>query len=158
MREDPYVYGGSTDMELELEDRLRERRDESLLLVDKVTQLVEETKCESYFEWPKKNDGWKQPREEELMKSMPHFTAFDGCAYGLKNADGKSMRKTWQVASTHGRIKDYLNKTCTCKEEHAQVRGKDGKATEEYTKDMINVIVQCLINQEVSLKPVRKNQ
>jgi hypothetical protein len=25
MREDPYVYGGSTDMELELEDRLREK-------------------------------------------------------------------------------------------------------------------------------------
>jgi len=25
MREDPYVYGGSTDMELELEDRAREK-------------------------------------------------------------------------------------------------------------------------------------
>jgi len=25
MREDPYVYGGSTDMERELEDRLREK-------------------------------------------------------------------------------------------------------------------------------------
>jgi len=25
MREDPYVYGGSTDMELELEDRLRDK-------------------------------------------------------------------------------------------------------------------------------------
>ena len=25
MREDPYVYGGSTDMELELEDRRREK-------------------------------------------------------------------------------------------------------------------------------------
>ena len=66
------------------------------------------------------------------------------------------MRKTWQVASTHPRIKDYLNKTCTRKGEHAQVRGKDGKATEEYTKDMVEVIVQCLINQKVSLKPVRK--
>jgi hypothetical protein len=123
---------------------------------DKVKQLVEDTKCESYFEWPKKNDGWRQPRVEELMKSTPHFTSFDGCAYGLKNADGNSMRKTWQVASTHPRMKDYLNKTCTCKEEHAQVRGKDGKATEEYTKDMVEVIVQCLINQKISLKPVRK--
>ena len=33
---------------------------------------------------------------------------------------------------------------------------KDGKATEEYTKDMVDVIVQRLTNQKVSLKPVRK--
>ena len=105
-------------------EKLQERREESLRLIDKAKQLVEETKCESDFEWPKKNDGWKQPRLEELMKSMPHFTVFDGCAYGLKNAEGKSMRKPWQVASTHGRIKDYLNKTCNCKGERAQVRGK----------------------------------
>ena len=71
------------------EDRLRERRDESLLSIDKLTQLVEETKMESYFEWPKKNDGWKQPKVENLRKIMPRYTEFDGCAYGLKNAEGK---------------------------------------------------------------------
>ena len=49
-----------------------------------------------------------------------------------------------------------MNKTCTCKAEHEQVRGKDGKATEEYTEDMVEVIVQCLLDEKASLKPVRK--
>ena len=67
------------------------------------------------------------------MKSTQFTTEFDGCAYGLKNSEGKAMRKTWKVASTRERIKGYVNKTCARTEEHAQVRGKDGQATEEYT-------------------------
>ena len=43
------------------------------------------------------------------MKSMPHYTTFDGCAYGLKSSDGKPMNKTWKIASTHERIKGFLN-------------------------------------------------
>ena len=39
------------------EGTLNESRDESRELIDKVTKLVEDTKCESYFEWPKNNDG-----------------------------------------------------------------------------------------------------
>ena len=108
--------------------------------MDKVTQLVEDTKCESDFEWPKRNGGWREPKIEHLMKSMPYHTVFDGCAYGLKNSEETAMRKTWKVASTHEKIKEFLNKQSIFKEEHAQVRGKDGKATEKYTKDMVEVI------------------
>ena len=68
---------------------------------------------------------------EEMMKSMPYSAEFDGCAYGLKNSEGEAMKKTWRVTSTHEKIKGYVNKKCTCDEEHAHVRGKDGKATEE---------------------------
>ena len=109
------------------EERLNEMRDESLILVDNVKELVEDTKCESYFEWPKNNDGWKNPKVEELLKSMPYSTEFDGCAYGLKNSEGKAMKKTWKVVSTHDRIKDYVNKKCSCTEDHAQVREKMAK-------------------------------
>ena len=56
------------------EERLKEMRDESLRLVDKVKEMINDTKCESYFEWPKKNDGWKNPFVEEPMKSFPHTT------------------------------------------------------------------------------------
>ena len=75
------------------------------------------------------------------MKSTPYHTVFDGCAYGLKNSEDKATKKTWKVASTHGRIRDFLNKRRTCKKEHAQVRGKVGKVTEEYTKDMVEAVV-----------------
>ena len=98
----------------------------------------------------------KNPKVEELMKSMPFTTEFDGCAYGLKNSEGKAVRKTWKVASTHERIKGYVNRTCTCKEEHAQLRGKDGKATEEYTKVLVEAIAQRLLEEKVMVKPVRK--
>ena len=118
--------------------------------------LIEETKCESYFEWPKNNDGWKDPKVEKLMKSLPHSAEFDGCAYGLKNSEGRPMKKSWRVVSTHERIKGYVNKTCICQEEHAQVRGKDGKATEEYTEDLVEAITQCLLEDKVIVKPVRK--
>ena len=43
-----------------------------------------------------------------------------------------------------------------CEDEHAQVRGKAGKATEEYTKDMVEVIVQYLMEDTINIKPVRK--
>jgi len=138
------------------EERLKEMRDESLKLVDNVKELVEDTKCESYFEWPKNNDGWKNPKVEELLKSMPYSTEFDGCAYGLKNSEGKAMKKIWKVVSTHDRIKEYVNKQCSCTEEHAQVRGKDGKATEEYTEDLVEAVVQCLMKEKIVVKPVRK--
>jgi hypothetical protein len=138
------------------EERLKEMRDESLILVDNVKEVIESTKCESYFEWPKNNDGWKNPKVEELLKSMPRSTEFDGCAYGLKNSEGKAMKKTWNVVSTHDRIKDYVNRKCSCTEDHAQVRGKDGKATEEYTEDLVEAIVQCLMKENIMVKPVRK--
>ena len=62
------------------EEQLNDYRDESRELIDKVTKLVEDTKCESYFDWPKNNDGWREPKIDNLIKSMPHHTIFDGCA------------------------------------------------------------------------------
>ena len=105
-----------------------------------VTKPTEDTKCKSYFEWPKNNDGWREPKIEHLIKSMPHHTDFDGCAYGLKNSEGKAIKKTWNLASTHDRIKRFLNNQCTCEEEHAQVRGKDAKASEEYAEEIVEVL------------------
>ena len=52
------------------------------------------------------------------------------------------MKKTWKIASTHERSKGYMNKRCICEEEHAQVRGKDAKASEGYTDEIVEVAVQ----------------
>ena len=66
------------------------------------------------------------------------------------------MKKTWKIASTHERIKSFLNKQCTCEEEHAQVRGKDVKASDENAEEIVEVVVQCMLEDEVNIKPVRK--
>ena len=65
-------------------------------------------------------------------------------------------KKTWKIASTHERIKGFLNKQCICQEEHAQVRGKDAKASEGYTDEIVDVAAQCLLEDAIYLKPVRK--
>ena len=38
----------------------------------------------------------------------------------------------------------------------AQVRGKDGKAKEEYTEDLVEVVVQRLMKEKIVVKPIRK--
>ena len=43
-------------------------RDESLILVDNVKEVIEDTKCEAYFEWPKNNDGWKKPQSRRTAE------------------------------------------------------------------------------------------
>ena len=43
-----------------------------------------------------------------------------------------------------------------CEEEHAQVRGKDAKASEGYADEKVKVVVQRLLEDAVNIKPVRK--
>ena len=99
-----------------------------VILEKNVKEVKEETNCETYFEWPKNNDGWKHPKLEELMRKLPYSAEFDGCAYGLKNSEGKSMKKSWKVTSTHERIQEYVNKTCTCAKEHKSRSEASSKA------------------------------
>ena len=62
--------------------------------------MVDSTKAEAHFEWPKNNDGWNQSDAEQLLKMLPCTTEVDGCAHKLKNLDGRYMWKTWKTAST----------------------------------------------------------
>ena len=51
----------------------------------------------------------------------------------------------------------YVRKTCSCTEDHAQVRGKDGTDSAEYTEVFVDAIVQCLMKEKIVVKPVRKS-
>ena len=114
------------------EKTLAEKRKESLELVKSVKKMVQESKSEAYFEWPAKNDGWKQEEVKDLLKSFPFEAEIDGCAYNLKNSEGRPMKKTWKIKSTNRWVSYYLNRRCKGhEEEHAAVRGKDGKASGE---------------------------
>ena len=48
-----------------------------------------------------------------------------------------------------------MNKTCRRKEKDAQVRGKDCKATQEYTKDLVDAMVQRLFEDKVIVKLIQ---
>ena len=53
----------------------------------------------------------------------------------------------------------YLNKRCEGHEEdHAQVRGKDGKMSENYTKELVEEVSNCIFEERSipSIKPFKK--
>ncbi len=133
------------------------RRAESLAMIEGITGLLEKVKVESYFEWPKRNDGWKKEEVQKMIEYIPYTSEVDGCAYNLKNSEGRPLKKTWRIQCTHGRVTKYLNKTCSCREEHAQVRGKDGKATENYTDELVKEAVDCILNvKNTKVKQMKK--
>jgi len=139
---------------------LEEKRRESLTLVNSVKKMIENSKDdEAYFEWPSRNDGWKQKEVQNLLEGFPFEAEIDGCAYGLKSSDGRPMKKTWKIKSTSKKVEDYLHRRCEGhKVEHAQVRGKEGKASENYTEEMVEEIVNCMFDDGYKpiVKPMKK--
>jgi hypothetical protein len=87
---------------------LKAKREESLVLIESVKKMLDSTKAEVYFERPK-NDGWRQSVVEDLLKRLPYSTEVDGCAYNSKNSDRRYKQKIWKIASTHRKVKNYLN-------------------------------------------------
>ena len=91
MREDPYVYGGSTDMELELEDRLRDKagagRGGQGGPTAKELKAYEDKKDANIF-----TEGKKMPPSPREMKKggMTASKRADGCCIKGKTR-GKMM-------------------------------------------------------------------
>ncbi len=78
------------------------RRAESLAMIEGITGLLEKVKVESYFEWPKRNDGWKKEEVQKMMEYTPYTSEVDGCAYNLKNSEGRPLKKTWRIQCARG--------------------------------------------------------
>ena len=66
---------------------------ESLAMIKGITGLLGKIKVEGYFEWPKRNDGWKKQEVQERMMYLPYWSEVDGCAYNLKNSEGKPTQE-----------------------------------------------------------------
>ncbi len=82
-------------------------------MIEGITGLLGKVKVESYFEWPKRNDGWKKDEVQKMMEYIPYTSEVDGCAYNLKNSEGRPLKKTWRIQLTHHNVTKYLNKTCS---------------------------------------------
>ena len=54
----------------------------------------------------------------------------------------------------HEWFKIYLDKNCVCKEEHIHAQGK---ATEEYTKDLIAIIVRHFFLEKMEMKSMKRS-
>ena len=87
---------------------------------------------------------------------MKHKVNFDGCAYDLKDSEGRPLKKPWKAVSNQEKITKFLNKVCPG-HEHGQVRGKTGKEAEEYTPTIIEQIIDCMIGKSTTVKPMKAN-
>eukprot|EP00972_Heterocapsa_arctica_P024666 3638299-Heterocapsa_arctica.AAC.1 len=72
-------------------------------MVDQVTSAARRlrkagVKFEMAFEWPRGEDGWKEPAVVNMLNvtGVKHCCDFDGCAYGLVDSRGLPVQKPWR--------------------------------------------------------------
>lgn len=114
------------------------------------------------FEWPKGCDGWKIPELMAFCKKHSLFVAEpQGCALGLKDANGTPHLKSWWVATSNWKLAMNLdNKRCTHPPEfkHAPLEGSATKKSAFYTEEMAQCISHSLYEHVVPAMPVKAFQ
>ena len=98
------------------------------------------------IEWPASCAywGWDDVRDF-IDKHGLSVVRIDGCALGVKSPrTGIPIRKPWKIAtSSKVMCASMAGFRCDGSHEHAQCRGADAKATEDYSDEMAAVIHQC---------------
>ena len=114
------------------------------------------------FEWPKGCDGWKIPELMAFCKKHSLFVAEpQGCALGLKDANGTPHLKSWWIATSNWKLAMNLdNKRCTHPPEfkHAPLEGSATKKSAFYTEEMAQCISHSLYEHVVPAMPVKAFQ
>jgi hypothetical protein len=97
------------------------------------------------IEWPERCKCWKK---NPVMKFVDQHdfvdSIFHGCAYGLVAKHnlpiGQPMKKPWRSSSNDAIMLSFLNRKCQGGREHAECRGRDCKASEDYTSAVVDAI------------------
>jgi hypothetical protein len=97
------------------------------------------------IEWPERCKYWLDPRVGGFLKKHQFDqSVFHGCACGLVTKYNeplhKPMKKPWRCFSNNFKMLIYFNRKCLGNHTHAECRGEDCKASEDYTPDIIDAI------------------
>ena len=68
------------------------------------------------FEWPRNNDGWRQPVVQAITRLLPHSARPDGCMYGMLR------QKPWRIATDFPLLVQTLARRCDRSHEHLRTR------------------------------------
>ena len=100
----------------------------------KVARSVVDSGGAVAIEWPRNCSYWKWPRVAALIKELKLIEAnFDGCALGVKTADGMLIKKPWRVMCNMSTLIGKLDgRKCIGEHEHAPCAGSNTKSTEVY--------------------------
>jgi hypothetical protein len=97
------------------------------------------------IEWPERCRYWTEPQVVQFVKKLNvHQSVFHGCAYGLvANYNlplGQATEKPLTCSSNDPMMLSYLNNKCQGGHSYAECRGRDCKASEDYTPAVIDAI------------------
>lgn len=69
------------------------------------------------------------PEVKALDRIMGLITAFDGCAYGLRDWSNEPVKKPWHVITKDRRAADSVYRKCPGGHQHAPCRGRTAVAS-----------------------------
>jgi hypothetical protein len=97
------------------------------------------------IEWPETCRYWKEPQVEQFVeKHNFHQSVFHGCACRLVTKYnlplGQALKKPWACSSSDLMVLSHLSDKCQGGHSHAECRGRDCEASEDYTPAVINAI------------------
>jgi hypothetical protein len=97
------------------------------------------------IEWPERCKCWTENPVVRFVKQRDFVDSiFHGCACGLVTKHnvhiGQPMKKPWRSSSNDPIVLSFLDRKCQGGHDHAQCRGRDCKASEDYTPAVIDAI------------------
>jgi hypothetical protein len=97
------------------------------------------------IEWPERCKCWTDISVMRFVKQHSFVDSiFHGCAYGLVTKHnmpiGQPMKKPWRSSSNDPIMLSFPNRKCQSGHDHAECRGRDCKASEDYTPAVVDAI------------------
>jgi hypothetical protein len=127
------------------------RRAESLKMLRsfiKVAELALSLGGEVSFEWPKNCTGWlRRELITFIARNKLYSVLVDGCACGMKDADGLPFLKQWRfITSSERQATSLADLKCQHDSafKHAQICGSATKGTESYPMPLCRTMLASL--------------
>ena len=91
-----------------------------------------------------------------LRKLLPYTADFEGCAFKLRDRWGQFLKKPWRLSTDHPTVAStFARYRCDRTHSHGQSRGKDARATENYTPGMVRALTRSLSQAVVRSRDTR---
>lgn len=132
--------------------KIKVSRVESEMLLEKFATFVEQIReglensaaerIHVAFGWPQEafQNAQSSPALQRIITSLKQAYYFDGCMYGLCNADGDLCRKPWRVQTDWTALRQPLSWRCDRSHHHATTRGTAAHRSERYTPALVSEV------------------
>ena len=137
--------------------KIKVSRVESEMLLEKSATFVEQVRgglensvaerIHVAFGWPQGafQNAQSSQALQHIITSLKQAYYFDGCMYGLRNADGDLCRKPWRVQTDWTALRQPLSRRCDGSHHHATTRGTAAHRSERCTPALVSEVGKMLL-------------